>query len=132
MIDVAIKSDRIITPDGIRKATVLIKDGKITDVAAEEPEGHFPVIDVGNCVLMAGVVDPHVHINEPAVVRWSTLSGFRPDGCPGRPSYRQDGPGRSTTNPQVQTPNVGTDARIPTRSHQARIPHEGWGPCARS
>ena len=54
MIDVAIKSDRIITPDGIRKATVLIKDGKIADVAANEPAGHFPVIDVGNKVLMAG------------------------------------------------------------------------------
>ncbi|HZI52134.1 MAG TPA: allantoinase AllB [Chitinophagaceae bacterium] len=70
MIDVAIKSDRIITPDGIRNATVLIKDGKIADVAAKVPEGHFPVIDVGNSVLMAGVVDPHVHINEPGRTEW--------------------------------------------------------------
>jgi allantoinase len=70
MIDVAIKSDRIITPDGIRKATVLIKDGKISDVAAKDPGAHFPVIDVGNSVLMAGIVDPHVHINEPGRTDW--------------------------------------------------------------
>jgi len=70
MIDVAIKSDRIITPDGIKKATVLIKDGKVDDVAAQKPEGDFPVIDVGNSVLMAGVVDPHVHINEPGRTEW--------------------------------------------------------------
>ena len=36
----------------------------------EVPEGHFPVIDVGNSVLMAGVVDPHVHINEPGRTEW--------------------------------------------------------------
>ena len=70
MIDVAIKSDRIITPDGIRKATVLIKDGKIADVTSNVPAGDFPVIDVGNKVLMAGIVDPHVHINEPGRTEW--------------------------------------------------------------
>src|SRR6478672_1444823 len=70
MIDVAIKSDRVITPDGIRKAIVLINDGKIADVAAIEPTGDFPVIDLGNKVLMAGVVDPHVHINEPGRTEW--------------------------------------------------------------
>ena len=73
MIDVAIKSDRVITPDGIRKATVLIKDGKISDVAAEDPGADFPVIDVGNNVLMAGIVDPHVHINEPGRTRLGRL-----------------------------------------------------------
>jgi len=70
MIDVAIKSDRVITPDGIRKAIILIKDGKIADVAAKELAGDFPVIDVGNKVLMAGIVDPHVHINEPGRTEW--------------------------------------------------------------
>jgi len=70
MIDVAIKSDRVITPDGIRRAIVLINDGKIADVAAKEPAGDFPVIDAGNKVLMAGLVDPHVHINEPGRTEW--------------------------------------------------------------
>ena len=80
MIDIAIKSDRIITPDGIRKAVVLIKDGKIADVAAEIPAGDFPVIDVGNKVLMPGVIDPHVHINEPGRTEWE---GF--DTAPKQP-----------------------------------------------
>ena len=70
MIDAAIISNRIITPDGIRKAVVLIKDGKIADVVTELPEGDFPVTDVGDNVLMPGIVDPHVHINEPGRTEW--------------------------------------------------------------
>jgi allantoinase len=70
MIDAAIISNRTITPDGIRRATVLIKDGKIRDVVPELPEGDFPVTDVGDSVLMPGIIDPHVHINEPGRTEW--------------------------------------------------------------
>jgi allantoinase len=70
MIDAAIISNRTITPDGIRTAVVLIKDGRITDVVSELPEGDFPVTDVGDSVLMPGIVDPHVHINEPGRTDW--------------------------------------------------------------
>lgn len=70
MIDAAIKSNRIITPRGVRKGVVLIGDGKITDVVNELPEGEFPVTDVDDNVLMPGIVDPHVHINEPGRTEW--------------------------------------------------------------
>ncbi len=70
MIDAVISSNRTITPTGIKKATVLIKDGRITDVVDEIPEGDFPKEDVGDKVLMAGIVDPHVHINEPGRTEW--------------------------------------------------------------
>jgi allantoinase len=70
MFDAAIKSDRTITPDGIKKAVVLIKDGLIADILPELPEGDYPVTDVGDKVLMPGIVDPHVHINEPGRTAW--------------------------------------------------------------
>jgi allantoinase len=70
MFDTAIISDRTITPDGMKKAVVLIKDGIIADVLTELPAGDFPVMNVGNKVLMTGVVDPHVHINEPGRTDW--------------------------------------------------------------
>jgi len=57
-------------PDGIKRAVVLIKDGIITDIVDELPEGNFSVIDLGNKVLMPGVIDPHVHINEPGRTDW--------------------------------------------------------------
>ena len=70
MFDAAIKSDRTITPDGIQKAVILIKDGLIADILPELPAGDYPVTDVGNKVLMPGVIDPHVHINEPGRTDW--------------------------------------------------------------
>jgi len=68
--DAAIISNRTITPAGIKKTVVLIKDGKISDVVDELPEGDFPVTDTGDNVLMPGIVDPHVHINEPGRTDW--------------------------------------------------------------
>ncbi|MGH2553368.1 MAG: allantoinase AllB, partial [Chitinophagaceae bacterium] len=70
MIDAAIISNRTITEGVIRRAVVLIKNGKIEDLLDELPSGDFPVTDVGEQVLMAGIVDPHVHINEPGRTNW--------------------------------------------------------------
>ncbi|MBC7873716.1 MAG: allantoinase AllB [Ferruginibacter sp.] len=70
MIDAAILSNRVITAGGITRAVVLIKDGRIEEVVNELPEGDFPVTDIGDNVLMAGLIDPHVHINEPGRTSW--------------------------------------------------------------
>lgn len=70
MFDAAIKSDRTLTPDGIKKAVVLIKDAVIADILPQLPQGDYPVTDVGDRVLMPGVIDPHVHINEPGRTHW--------------------------------------------------------------
>src|SRR4030095_6514175 len=70
MFDAAIKSDRVVTPNGIKSATVVIKDGKIADVIESKLALNFPIVDVGDAVLMAGIVDPHVHINEPGRTEW--------------------------------------------------------------
>ena len=71
MINLAIHSSRTVTPQGIRDAYLLIEDGVITEVA-----NHFPaeldceLIEAGNHILMPGIVDPHVHINEPGRTSW--------------------------------------------------------------
>ncbi|QDK80017.1 allantoinase AllB [Spirosoma sp. KCTC 42546] len=71
MIDRAIKGNKICTPEGIRKAVVLLKDGLIADVLPEVPQGfNAEVIYIGDRVLMSGVIDPHVHINEPGRADW--------------------------------------------------------------
>jgi hypothetical protein len=59
-----ISSTRVLTPEGLRKATVLIKDGKITDVveSASGSSGSSPSVssdyeiqDVGDAVVMPGL-----------------------------------------------------------------------------
>lgn len=70
MLQKAILSERVITPDGIRKAAVLVRGGIIENILPELPAGNFDVTDLGNSILMAGVIDPHVHINEPGRTHW--------------------------------------------------------------
>jgi allantoinase len=70
MLQKAILSERVVTPDGIRKAAVLIRDGIIEDILPDLPAGKFDVTDLNNSILMAGIIDPHVHINEPGRTHW--------------------------------------------------------------
>ncbi len=64
-------SRRVITPTAERPAAVVVEDGIITDIcdAATLP-ADMPKRDVGNLVLMPGLVDAHVHINEPGRTEW--------------------------------------------------------------
>jgi allantoinase len=64
-------SQRVITPTAERPAAVVVEDGVIADIcdAATLP-AEMPKRDVGNLILMPGLVDAHVHINEPGRTEW--------------------------------------------------------------
>ncbi len=57
--------------NGFEAAALLIEDGKINKIVAfdQVPEG-YDLDDVGDLVVMPGVVDSHVHINEPGRTEW--------------------------------------------------------------
>ena len=67
----AFLSQRVVTPQGIRAAGVLVEDGQILDVV---PPGQIPadvpVKDFGAAAILPGLVDSHVHINEPGRTAW--------------------------------------------------------------
>ena len=67
----AIRSKRVVTPEGVRPATVHLSGGLIEAVAGYDdvPSGKG-VYDAGKCVVMPGLVDTHVHINEPGRTEW--------------------------------------------------------------
>src|SRR5207237_685688 len=75
MTDLVIRSTRVLTPEGIRPASVHVGDGTITAVADLDarPAG-ARLYDAGDAVVMPGVVDTHVHVNEPGRTEWE---GFR-------------------------------------------------------
>ncbi|MBI4057152.1 MAG: allantoinase AllB [Elusimicrobia bacterium] len=66
-----IRSRRIVTPQGIREGVILTQNGLIHSVVSP---GEIPAethgLDVGNSVIMPGLVDTHVHINEPGRTDW--------------------------------------------------------------
>ncbi|MDB5224249.1 MAG: allB [Chitinophagaceae bacterium] len=70
MFDIAIKSKRIITPEGEKNGVVIIRDGIIIDVVESLENAGERLIDVHDKVVMPGIIDPHVHINEPGRTEW--------------------------------------------------------------
>jgi allantoinase len=67
----AIRSKRVVTPEGVLPATVHIHNGVITAIAGYDdlPSGKN-VHEAGESVVMPGIVDTHVHINEPGRTEW--------------------------------------------------------------
>ncbi|SOD02194.1 allantoinase [bacterium JGI 053] len=61
----------MVTPEGVRDAAVWIRGGYIAAVRAfgDVPAG-VPVVECGDEVLMPGLVDTHVHVNEPGRADW--------------------------------------------------------------
>jgi allantoinase len=71
MLDLAISGRNICTPEGMREGVVLVKDGIILDILPGlTGEVSQTEIDIGESVLMPGIIDPHVHINEPGRTDW--------------------------------------------------------------
>ena len=62
-----LRSTRVVTPGGVRPATVLIAGGRIEAVTGGDHPG---VTDVGDRVISPGLVDCHVHVNEPGRADW--------------------------------------------------------------
>ncbi len=63
------KSRRVVRPDGVGPGVVLVRDGVIEGVVDEAPGG-AEVFDCGDDVIGPGLVDCHVHVNEPGRTEW--------------------------------------------------------------
>ena len=64
-------SERVVLPHGVRAAAVFVRDGRIERVAAHDDRPSVvQQIDVGDLVVMPGIVDSHVHINDPGRADW--------------------------------------------------------------
>jgi allantoinase len=71
MTAIIVRSDRVVLPGGMRPAAVRVEDGRIVEIAgrADHPSGGH-VLDAGALVVMPGLVDTHVHINDPGRAEW--------------------------------------------------------------
>ena len=68
-----IRSKRVVLPDGMRPAAIQIENGRITAIDPGLPQvasTPIPTIDADSLIVMPGLVDTHVHINEPGRTDW--------------------------------------------------------------
>jgi allantoinase len=69
--NLVVRGCRVIGPAGERPAAIHIRDGVIAAIRDFDdlPAG-IPVYDAGDSIVMPGLVDTHVHINEPGRTEW--------------------------------------------------------------
>ncbi len=70
-----IRGKRVVTPSGVRPAAVLVRRGLIAGVVGlHAVPRNWPrnsaVFDAKDSVVMPGLVDTHVHVNEPGRAEW--------------------------------------------------------------
>jgi len=78
-----VRSSRVVLPDGVRAASIHIADGRVTRVGAYDDrsayddgrakasaERYAEPIDFQDLVVSPGLVDTHVHVNEPGRTDW--------------------------------------------------------------
>ncbi|MGH9424188.1 MAG: allantoinase AllB, partial [Thermoanaerobaculia bacterium] len=68
---IVIRSKRVLTPDSMRAASVHIVGARIEKVSdwSDAPDA-AEIHDAGDLVVMPGLVDTHVHVNEPGRTEW--------------------------------------------------------------
>jgi allantoinase len=71
MVDLVVRSRRTVLPEGERPAAVAVSEGVI--VAVEAYDSYLDAaedVDLGDDALLPGLVDTHVHVNEPGRTEW--------------------------------------------------------------
>ncbi|WP_433615101.1 allantoinase AllB [Dactylosporangium sp. CA-139114] len=66
----SLRSRQVYLPGGPRAATVTVHDGRIVAVGDYAADGDGPVTDLEGLSLLPGLVDTHVHVNEPGRTEW--------------------------------------------------------------
>jgi allantoinase len=57
----------VITPEGTRAASIHIREGRIERIASYDVDADH---DAGDSIVMPGIVDTHVHVNDPGRTEW--------------------------------------------------------------
>ena len=69
MIDAVIRGGTLITPSGRQQADLAIEDGRIGEVSSSIAGGREE-IDARGLLVLPGVIDVHLHFNEPGRTDW--------------------------------------------------------------
>ena len=118
----ALRARHVVTPDGVRPATVRVEGGRIVDVLAFEASGDAS--DLGEAWLLPGLVDTHVHINEPGRTEWEGFATATRAAAAGGITTLVDMPLNSVP---ATTSAAGLDAKVGAARGQCHVDVALWG-----
>jgi allantoinase len=120
-----VRGRRIVLFDGERPASIHIDRGCITAIGgdADVPAG-ADIVDVGDLVVSPGVVDTHVHVNEPGRTEWEGFESATRAAAAGGVTAIVDMPLNSV--PPTTTPDALRE-KIEAAQGQCRVDVGFWG-----
>jgi allantoinase len=66
---VIVRGGSVVTPEGVIAADLAVEDGRIVEIARELP-GNGEEIDARGLTVLPGLIDVHVHFNQPGRAEW--------------------------------------------------------------
>ncbi|WP_438479986.1 allantoinase AllB [Oleiharenicola lentus] len=73
-LDLVVRGGRVVTPEGIHELELGILRGKIVAIAPELTDNTFQTLDAAGKYIFPGIIDAHVHFNEPGRAEWEGLA----------------------------------------------------------
>lgn len=73
-LELLIKGGKIVTPDGVFRADVGVRLGQIAQLAPTIDEPAYQTVNAKGKYLFPGVIDAHVHFNEPGRADWEGIA----------------------------------------------------------
>lgn len=70
MSSLTLRSQRVVFPDGERPGSLTLTDGRISAIGDYEAVVDGESIDYGAKAILPGLIDTHVHFNEPGRTEW--------------------------------------------------------------
>ncbi len=125
MMTLAVRSERVVLPDGERPASIYVREGRIAGIGPYTglPSG-VTVLDAGSLVVSPGLVDTHVHVNDPGRSEWEGFETATRAAAAGGVTTIVDMPLNSIP---ATTSVEGLDAKLRAASGRCRVDVGFWG-----
>jgi allantoinase len=121
----AFVSLRVVTPDAVRPGALLVEEDHILAVVApREIPVHAEILDFGDAAILPGLIDSHVHINDPGRADWEGFDTATRAAAAGGYTLLVDMP----LNCLPATTNVpALDAKRAAAKNRCRVDWMPWG-----
>ena len=73
-LDLIVRGGKLVTPGGVIRADLGVRLGRIAQIVSSIPEEAHATLDAAGSYVFPGIVDAHVHFNEPGRADWEGLA----------------------------------------------------------
>ena len=124
-MQLVVRSSRMVLPEGVRPAAIAVSAGRIERVApVDAPLEADTEIDAGDAVVMAGLVDTHVHVNDPGRADWEGFTSAGRAAAAGGTTTIVDMPLNSSP---VTTTVAALETKVAAAEGACRVDYGMWG-----